>query len=101
MVFGQSLRCAQTVPGPGWTDSNMQTGNKQASKQARVCSYPTGAPAASGGAPGYPASGKMGIMHTVLGNVVADYLTGVATAKATLEKIEADYTTSAKEKGLL
>jgi hypothetical protein len=43
----------------------------------------------------------MGIMHTVLGNVVADYLTGAATAKATLEKIEADYTTSAKEKGLL
>jgi len=56
---------------------------------------------ASGGAPGYPASSKMGIMHTVLGNVLSDYLTGAATAKATLEKIEADYTTSAKEKGLL
>ena len=56
---------------------------------------------ASNGALPYPASGKMGIMHGVLGSAVGDFLTGAATAKATLEKIEADYITAAKEKGLL
>tara|TARA_B100000953_G_scaffold146809_1_gene121552 strand:- start:4157 stop:5371 length:1215 start_codon:yes stop_codon:yes gene_type:complete len=56
---------------------------------------------ASGGAPGYPASSKLGILHTNFGNTVGDFLSGAASAEATLEKIEADYTTSAKEKGLL
>ena len=56
---------------------------------------------ASGGSPAYPASSKLGILHTVLGNVVGDFLSGASSAEDTLSKIEADYTTSAKEKGLL
>jgi hypothetical protein len=43
----------------------------------------------------------MSTLHGVLGNVLPDYLTGAATAKATLEKIEADYITSATEKEIL
>ena len=53
------------------------------------------------GAAPYPASAQMSTLHGVLGNVLPDYLTGAATAKATLEKIEADYITAATEKGLL
>ena len=56
---------------------------------------------AKGGAAPYPASAQMSTLHGVLGNVLPDYLTGAATAKATLEKIEADYITAATEKGLL
>ena len=56
--------------------------------------------AKSGAAP-YPASAKMSTLHGVLGAAIGDYLTGAATAKATLEKIEADYITAATEKGLL
>jgi len=56
---------------------------------------------AKGGAAPYPASAKMSTLHGVLGNALPDYLTGAATAKATLEKIEADYITAATEKGLL
>jgi hypothetical protein len=43
----------------------------------------------------------MGLMHTALGNNVADFLTGKETAEQTLLDIEAEYTTAAKEKGLL
>ncbi len=56
---------------------------------------------ASNGAAPYPASGPMGIMHTVLGNGIAAYLTGAKDAATTLADIEAAYLTSAKEAGLV
>ena len=49
----------------------------------------------------YPASSQMGLMHTALGNGIADYLTGAKGASAALADIEAAYTTAAKEAGLL
>ncbi len=59
------------------------------------------AASAEGGAKPYPASGPMGIMHTSLGNGLADYLTGAKDAQTTLADIEADYITAAKEAGLI
>lgn len=56
---------------------------------------------AQAGARPYPASSAMGIMHTVLGNGIADYLTGAKDAETTLADIEAAYVTSAKESGLI
>lgn len=56
---------------------------------------------AQAGALPYPASGAMGIMHTVLGNGIADYLTGAKDAETTLADIEAAYVTSARESGLI
>lgn len=58
------------------------------------------ATAAAGAAP-YPASTPMGIMHTALGNGIADYLNGSKDAQTTLADIEAAYTTAAKEAGLI
>jgi hypothetical protein len=43
----------------------------------------------------------MGLMHTALGNGIADYLTGAKDAETTLADIEAAYTTAAKEAGLV
>ncbi|WP_316015868.1 ABC transporter substrate-binding protein [Roseobacter sp. HKCCA0434] len=51
--------------------------------------------------PAYPSTTQMGLMHTAIGNNVADFLTGAKEAEATLEAIEADYTTAAEEAGLL
>lgn len=59
------------------------------------------AASADGGAPPQPASTIMGIMHTALGNNVADFLTGKESAKQTLADIEEAYNTAAKEKGIL
>lgn len=56
---------------------------------------------AQAGALPYPASSAMGIMHTVLGNGIADYLTGAKDAETTLADIEAAYVTSARESGLI
>ncbi len=56
---------------------------------------------ANNGAVPYPASGPMGIMHTALGNGIADYLNGAKDAATTLADIEAAYLTSAKEAGLV
>ncbi len=56
---------------------------------------------AENGALPYPNGVEMGLMHTALGNNVADFLTGKKTAEQTLLDIEAEYTTAAKEKGLL
>lgn len=53
------------------------------------------------GAPGYPVSTRMGLMHSAAGNNVAAFLTGRATADQTLAAIEAAYTTSAKEAGVM
>ena len=56
---------------------------------------------AQGGTVPYPASPQMGLMHTALGSGIAAYLTGEKDAKTTLADIEAAYTTSAKEAGLI
>ena len=56
---------------------------------------------AENGALPYPNGVEMGLMHTALGNNVADFLKGKETAEQTLLDIEAEYTTAAKEKGLL
>ena len=53
------------------------------------------------GAPAYPVSTRMGLMHTAIGNNAADYLTGRASAEDTLAKIDAAYVTSAKDSGVL
>jgi ABC-type glycerol-3-phosphate transport system substrate-binding protein len=53
------------------------------------------------GAPAYPVSTRIGLLHTAIGNNVADYLAGRTSADATLDKIEAAYVTSAKETGLI
>lgn len=59
------------------------------------------AESADAGAPPYPASTAMGVMHTAVGNNVADFLLGKKSAEDTLAEIEAAYTTAAKEKGLV
>ena len=56
---------------------------------------------AESGAVPYPNGMEMGLMHTALGNNIADFLTGKETADQTLKDIEAEYITAAKEKGLL
>lgn len=56
---------------------------------------------AQGGAPSYPASTAMGLLHTALGNNIADFLTGKESAAQTLADIEEAYITAAKEAGVL
>ena len=56
---------------------------------------------ASNGAVPYPASKKMGLMHTALGKGVADFLTGKKDARKALADIESAYRTAAKEAGLM
>lgn len=53
------------------------------------------------GAPAYPVATRMGLIHSAIGNNVADFLTGRAGADETLAKVEAAYVTSAKEAGLI
>lgn len=53
------------------------------------------------GAPPYPASTEMGLMHSAIGNNVADYFTGAESAEAALADVEAEYLTSAREAGLV
>ncbi len=53
------------------------------------------------GAPPYPVSTQMALMHTALGNDIAAYFTGKASAEEVLGKVEADYRTAAKEAGVL
>ena len=56
---------------------------------------------ATNGAVPYPASKKMGLMHTALGNGIADFLTGKKDARTALADIETAYTTAAKEAGVM
>ncbi|PZO73553.1 MAG: ABC transporter substrate-binding protein [Mesorhizobium amorphae] len=56
---------------------------------------------AQAGAPAYPASTAMGIMQTAIGAHAGDFLTGRRSAEETLADIEAEYTTGAKEQGLM
>ena len=56
---------------------------------------------ASRGAVGYPSSPAMGIMHTALGDHIADYLLDKESAEQTLEDIEKAYVDAAREGGIL
>lgn len=49
----------------------------------------------------YPMLPYMGLLHTALGDNVADFLTGKEDAATTLADVEAAYTAAAKEKGFL
>lgn len=87
-------------------DSEMVAANNDAAVwlidgyEAGPAAQGAAATAANGAAP-YPASGPMGVMHTALGNGIADYLTGAKDAAATLADIEAAYISAAKEAGLV
>lgn len=56
---------------------------------------------AEGGAPSYPSTAAMGLMHSALGEKLADFMTGKTDAKATLAAVEAAYLVKAKEQGLV
>ncbi|MEM8787676.1 MAG: extracellular solute-binding protein [Pseudomonadota bacterium] len=56
---------------------------------------------ASPAPPSYPSTTQMGLMHTALGNELPAFFTGERDAAATLEAVEAAYTTAAEEAGLL
>ena len=53
------------------------------------------------GAKPYPMLPYMGLLHTALGDNIADFLTGKEDAATALADIEAAYTAAAKEKGFL
>ena len=53
------------------------------------------------GPPAYPSTTQMGLMHTALGNALPDFFTGAKSAEEALADVEAEYTTAAKEAGLL
>lgn len=53
------------------------------------------------GARPYPMVPYQGLLHTALGDNIAPFLQGRATAAETLEAIEAAYTSSAREQGFL
>lgn len=53
------------------------------------------------GAQPYPMLPYMGLLHTALGDNIADFLTGKEDAATALADIEAAYTAAAKEKGFL
>ena len=59
------------------------------------------AQSAAKGAPSYPATTYMGLMQSALGKVLPDFFAGRKSADETLAAIEAEYATSAKEKGIL
>ncbi len=56
---------------------------------------------AMAGAPAYPATKAMAVMHTALGVGISDYMTGDKDADTTLDDIEAAYMTAASEAGLV
>ncbi len=56
---------------------------------------------AEGGAAPYPMSPYMGLMHTALGDNLAPFLQGNASAEETLETIESAYRTAARAQGFL
>ncbi len=56
---------------------------------------------AQGGAAPYPMTPYMGLMHTALGDNLAPFLQGSASAEETLESIEAAYVTAARSQGFL
>ena len=56
---------------------------------------------AQGGAPAYPASAAGGLMHTALGDNIADFLNGTESAEQSLADTEKAYRAAATEQGLL
>jgi ABC-type glycerol-3-phosphate transport system substrate-binding protein len=56
---------------------------------------------AQGGAAPYPMQPYMGLMHTALGDNIAPFLQGTATAEETLATVEAAYVTAARAQGFL
>ena len=56
---------------------------------------------ANAGAPAYPSTAVMGLVSAVIGDGVADFLTGRKTAEKTLADIETAYMVKAKEQGLV
>ncbi|QEW22640.1 putative maltose-binding periplasmic protein [Marinibacterium anthonyi] len=59
------------------------------------------AESAQSGAKPYPMVPYMGLLHSALGNEIADYLQGKETAEQALADAEASYITAAKEQGFL
>ena len=57
--------------------------------------------AAKAGTQPYPMLPYMGLMHTALGNELADFMQGKESAEQALADVEAAYTAAAKEKGFL
>jgi maltose-binding protein MalE len=53
------------------------------------------------GAKPYPMLPYMGLLHTALGDNIADFLTGKEDAATTLADVEAAYTAAAREKGFI
>ena len=49
----------------------------------------------------YPMVPYMGLMHTALGNELADFMKGAESAEQALKDVEAAYTAAAKEKGFM
>ncbi len=49
----------------------------------------------------YPSTSQMGLMHTALGNELPAFFTGEVSAEEALAAVEAAYTTSAQEAGIL
>lgn len=49
----------------------------------------------------YPSSVEMGLLHTAIGNNIADFLTGQESAEQSLADAEAAYVAAAREAGLL
>jgi multiple sugar transport system substrate-binding protein len=56
---------------------------------------------AMAGAPNYPSTAAVGLISAVIGEQVADFLTGKKTAEKTLADMDAAYLTRAKEGGLI
>ncbi|WP_084629975.1 ABC transporter substrate-binding protein [Jannaschia aquimarina] len=59
------------------------------------------AESAAGGATPYPMLPYMGLLHTALGNELADFMQGKESAEQALADVEAAYTTAATEQGFL
>ncbi len=55
----------------------------------------------AGGAPAYPSTAEMGLLHTAIGNTISEYLVGNKSAEAALADAERAYETAAREAGLL
>ena len=49
----------------------------------------------------YPMLPYMGLLHTALGNELADFMQGKESASQALSDVEAAYSAAAKEKGFL
>ncbi|MAC60984.1 MAG: ABC transporter substrate-binding protein, partial [SAR116 cluster bacterium] len=87
-------------------DTEMVTANNEDAVWL-ITGYKPGASAAGAaataenGAAPYPSGSRMGVMHSALGNGIADFLTGAKDAASTLADIEAAYTSAATEKGLM